>query len=298
MTGVAVCLLLYCNAMSTVMSPGQTITHSIFTLYPQRDTEVKSSFISATKVCYNETVWTSDFQYPLVELKAEPKADDPNTSELIDSLVEFLIEPKDIYKEICLENPMSEVSLCRTNLSQSLATRHLLFPVTHNVEILNTYIKEMYPQGHASIWTVWIALPELMLLCTLWVFSLLYAFGVHFKFDCKIKHNPDGSLTIGRPQYYQAISIVPPRLKHAPGLPRCFAMFSMLILGSGFAHALESGSLKLKKPKVRYKTVTLRPKDVDPMMGNFVRKEYTSMKVDAAVFGRIPHKRYESFKEF
>ena len=92
--------------------------------------------------------------------------------------------------------------------------------------------------------------------------------------------------------------LVPRTYRYAPGLPRRFAALSMLILSPGFVHALETRSLKFKKPKIQYKLVTLHPKDVDPVMGYFIRKEYATAKVNAAVFGRIPHKCYKSFKDF
>ena len=72
----------------------------------------------------------------------------------------------------------------------------------------------------------------------------------------------------------------------------------MLVISSQFAHSLEVGSLKFKKPKVCYKSLKQKLKDIDPVLGYFVRKEWTAAKLDAAVFGHMPHKCFKSFKEF
>ena len=72
----------------------------------------------------------------------------------------------------------------------------------------------------------------------------------------------------------------------------------MLTISSRFAHSSGVGSLKFKKPKVRYKSFKQHLKDIKPVLGYFVCKEYTTAKLDAAVFGHMPHKCFKSFKEF
>ena len=298
MCGIGISLYLFCYAMTMSTSPGQTLHDYIFTSDPQRDTEVKSSFLSSTKVFYNDTIWTTETLYPFVVPEVEPKAEELNTSELIDCIVESLIEPQEIIKEVCTEELMSGLTYCNKNFNDKLQICYLLFPVIQDINNANTYIKQEYPEGHYSLCTSWVTLLQLLLLFACWISALVYGFGICFTF--RVKQSLDGQRLRYklRPEFYQPYVLVPRVYRYAPGLPRSFVALSMLILNLGMAHAIKTGSLKFKKPKIRYKSVTLHPKDVDPVMAYFVRKEYTTAKVDAAVFGRIPHKRYKSFKEF
>ena len=159
------------------MSPGQTLHDFIFTSDPQRDTEVQSSLFSSTKAFYNDTMWTTEPLYPFVVTKVEPKAEEPNTSELIDLIVESLIEPHEILQEICTEELMSGLTYCNTSFNNDLQIRYLLFPVIQDIDDANTYIKQEYPEGHISLSTSWITLLRLLLLFTCWISALVYGFG-------------------------------------------------------------------------------------------------------------------------
>ena len=269
--------------ITAILSPGQTFiinTYNIILQDPRRDTEVKLTSGTA-----------SVLPSALPDLTSQVRLDDKSfTNDM--TIYDFLTTSVD---DVPIESFASDLTLkfpfMKPVLAQyvvppisdpmTLTTRHLLFPSLRQVDHVSDQLWTDFPQGCTAVATVWTTTKQALLLFVCWLLSMLQCCG--FKLS-RLKSTTQRS------------SLLPKTLRHAPGMPRRLMLLSTLTLSASFEHALTSGTIIPRKPKVRFRKPPSPSKVRDPHMLNFVLREAHTIDIYDRVHAKSP--RFTSYSQF